>query len=107
MEGEDQNSGCVYSISHGSGDDLYVINQAPKDQKRFPVEAFRAVARILGHAMAHEIGHVLLGSNGHSLTGLMRADWDKGDWQRVAVAHLAINPEEVVRMRRNLAAGVR
>jgi hypothetical protein len=56
-------------------------------------------AKILGHAIAHEIGHVLLGSNEHSSVGLMRARWDKADWQRVAAAHIPIAPADAVRMK--------
>ena len=56
-------------------------------------------AKILGHAIAHEIGHVLLGANGHSPAGLMRARWDKADWQQVAAAHIPIAPADAVRMK--------
>lgn len=55
--------------------------------------------RILGHAFAHEIGHVLLRSPEHSGQGIMRAFWDRADWQRVAVEHLAFTPEQALRMR--------
>jgi hypothetical protein len=58
-------------------------------------------AKVLGHAIAHEIGHVLLGSNGHSRAGLMRANWDKADWQRVVAAHIPIAPADAVRMKAN------
>jgi hypothetical protein len=56
-------------------------------------------AKILGHAIAHEIGHVLLGSNEHSPAGLMRARWEKADWQQVAAAHIPIAPADAVRMK--------
>jgi hypothetical protein len=39
----------------------------------------RAVARVLGRALAHEVGHFLLRSKGHSSGGLMKAKlagWD-------------------------------
>jgi hypothetical protein len=39
--------------------------------------------RLLGLAMAHEIGHVLLNSNSHAASGLMRADWSRGELRRV------------------------
>jgi hypothetical protein len=45
------------------------------------------------------MGHVLLGSNEHSSAGLMRARWDNADWQRVAAAHIPIEPVDAVRMK--------
>ena len=57
------------------------------------------VARLLGHAIAHEIGHLLLASSSHGTDGLMRAIWSSeevkrgraGDWtfsrQEVAAIH--------------------
>jgi hypothetical protein len=39
-----------------------------------------SIARLLGHAIAHEMGHMLLPS-GHSVNGLMRAAWDAVDFR--------------------------
>ena len=36
--------------------------------------------RFLGHVLAHEIGRVLRGTNAHSLTGVMKAHWDRDDY---------------------------
>ena len=55
--------------------------------------------RILGHAFAHEIGHVLLRSPQHSAKGIMRATWNRADWQRAAVEYLVFTPEQTLRIR--------
>jgi len=38
---------------------------------------------VLGHVMAHEMGHLMLGHGGHSRTGLMTANWDRKELDRV------------------------
>jgi hypothetical protein len=38
---------------------------------------------VLGHVIAHEMGHLLLGHGGHSRTGLMTANWDRSELERV------------------------
>ena len=37
---------------------------------------------VLGPAIAHEIGHLLLGQRGHSPKGIMRAHWQREDYER-------------------------
>jgi hypothetical protein len=38
---------------------------------------------VLGHVIAHEMGHLLLGQGGHARTGLMTADWNRAELERV------------------------
>jgi len=38
---------------------------------------------VLGHVIAHEMGHLLLGQGGHSRAGLMTANWDRAELERV------------------------
>ena len=38
---------------------------------------------LLGHVIAHEIGHLILGHGGHSRAGLMTADWNRAELERV------------------------
>jgi hypothetical protein len=38
---------------------------------------------VLGHVIAHEVGHLLLGEGGHSRTGLMTADWNRAELERI------------------------
>jgi hypothetical protein len=55
--------------------------------------------QILGHGIAHEIGHVLLHQASHSLAGLMRANWDRNDFQNMVAGHLLFTSEEAERVR--------
>lgn len=55
--------------------------------------------QILGHGMAHEIGHVLLDQASHSPTGLMRARWDREDFQDMVGGELVFTSEEAERVR--------
>jgi hypothetical protein len=60
-------------------------------------------SKVLAYSMAHELGHLLLRSNEHSLTGLMRARWDKASWIRASVAGIPIDREQARRMRIELS----
>ncbi|SPF38275.1 exported hypothetical protein [Candidatus Sulfopaludibacter sp. SbA4] len=53
-----------------------------------------SVARILGHALAHEVGHALLETAEHSQNGLMKSRWSKADFQRIAAGLLEFAPEQ-------------
>lgn len=57
---------------------------------------------ILGITLAHEIGHLLLGPERHSATGLMRADWSRGDLEDAAKGRLLFSKEHARRMRAEL-----
>jgi hypothetical protein len=35
---------------------------------------------VLSYATAHEVGHLLLGTQAHTSRGLMKANWDRGDY---------------------------
>ena len=58
--------------------------------------------RVLAYALTHELGHVLLRSLSHDQSGLMKAVWSKGDWQRAAVATIPFTPDEATRMAEGL-----
>jgi hypothetical protein len=62
------------------------------------------LAKVLGHAIAHEIGHLLLGSNAHSPTGLMRGKWGPKDLQRADKGDLLFGAQEAELIRINVAA---
>ena len=67
------------------------------------------VPKMLGHVMAHEIGHVLLGSTEHSSAGIMKATWDRTDFQYDPAARMAFSPEQrrAIRQRASLrVAGI-
>ncbi len=51
-------------------------------------------ARILGLAIAHEIGHLLLPLHSHSSRGVMRATWDREDFELAARGNLDFTPKQ-------------
>lgn len=61
---------------------------AKYDQRRFEAPI------VLGCVIAHEIGHLLLGSNGHSISGIMRARWDRGDVQEALMGAMLFTPKQ-------------
>jgi hypothetical protein len=76
--------------------------------RRVEAEAARysvAPAAVLACAIAHELGHLLLpdGTNGgHSRTGLMRAAWDRHDFDRSQQGLLRFSADQAARIRRSL-----
>jgi hypothetical protein len=63
------------------------------------------VARLLGHAIAHEIGHLLLASNAHGADGLMRALWSSEEVRRGRPRDWMFSEQELatIRARRDTA----
>jgi hypothetical protein len=60
-----------------------------------------SVARILGHALAHEAGHALLETAEHSQNGLMKSRYSRADFQRIAVGLLEFSPEQSLALQNN------
>jgi hypothetical protein len=60
--------------------------------------------QILACVAVHELGHLLLRSNRHSAKGLMRAQWDRNDLQRLAWGQLRLDSEESKRIRAEVRA---
>ena len=56
------------------------------------------LSSVLGSVMAHEMGHLLLGSNAHSVSGIMRAQWDAEELQRIAMGTLLFTEHQAERM---------
>ena len=54
---------------------------------------------VLGHVIAHEIGHLLLGHGGHSRTGLMTANWDRRELERVNQRTFIFNSQQAKEIR--------
>jgi hypothetical protein len=50
---------------------------------------------LLGYAMVHEITHLLQGTDHHSTTGVMKAQWDSGDYLEMKRHILALTPEDI------------
>ena len=58
--------------------------------------------RILGLAMAHELGHLLLPFHSHSRKGIMRAQWNRQDFELATRGNLGFTPEQVELIRGEL-----
>jgi len=82
------------SVFYDYVEDLAHSGEASRDQ-------------ILGHAIAHEFGHLLLETMGHSLTGLMRAQWDREDLGRIYRELLPFTPEQAEMIRADVQARMR
>jgi len=54
---------------------------------------------VLGPAVAHEIGHLLLGQPGHSPTGIMRARWQRRDYEAPPLGAFKFTAEQAEQMR--------
>ena len=54
---------------------------------------------VLGPAIAHEIGHLLLGQQGHSPTGIMRARWQRRDYEAPALGAFKFSAEQAEQVR--------
>jgi hypothetical protein len=57
---------------------------------------------LLGYTIAHEVGHLLLDQAGHSASGVMRAQWSRGDYEAMLRRWLTFAPAELRRIRRIL-----
>jgi hypothetical protein len=60
-------------------------------------------ALVLACAIAHELGHVLLPLREHSPAGLMRACWNRDDFQRAEQGRLRFSADEGAEIRARLA----
>ncbi len=49
---------------------------------------------VLGPALAHEIGHLLLEAERHSPTGIMRAHWQREDYERAPRGAFKFTPKQ-------------
>jgi hypothetical protein len=70
--------------------------------RRVEAEARRytvSLALVLASALAHEVGHVLMPDGGHSEAGLMRACWNRDDFNSVDRGQLRFIPEQVALIR--------
>jgi hypothetical protein len=54
---------------------------------------------VLGPAIAHEIGHLLLAQEGHSPAGIMRARWQRRDYEAPTLGALKFTAEQAGQVR--------
>ena len=52
-------------------------------------------AALLGHVVSHELGHLLLPDGSHSASGLMRAEWDRAQFEDMTKGLLTFAPDQV------------
>jgi hypothetical protein len=57
---------------------------------------------LLGHVLAHEIVHILQGVDTHSATGIMKARWDKRDYDDMQRAQLSFTRADLTLIDRGL-----
>ena len=53
---------------------------------------------VLAYAAAHEIGHLLLGNQAHTPRGLMKAHWDRNDYQEINQNHFHFSSEQIQKL---------
>ncbi|HEV2198706.1 MAG TPA: hypothetical protein VGR73_02715 [Bryobacteraceae bacterium] len=58
---------------------------------------------LLAHVLVHEITHILQGVERHSAEGVMKANWDGGDYSAMTWKPLAFTPEDIVLLHNGLA----
>jgi hypothetical protein len=58
---------------------------------------------LLAHVLVHEITHILEGVTRHSATGIMKANWTRGDYYDIQAKTLPFASEDVELIRRGLA----
>jgi hypothetical protein len=54
---------------------------------------------VLAYAAAHEIGHLLLGNQAHTPRGVMKATWDRIDYEAMNQNHLHFSEEQIRQLR--------
>jgi hypothetical protein len=66
------------------------------------IQYAKAPGRVLAHVLVHEITHVLQGIARHSSTGIMKASWDRDDFDRMRYTTLPFTEEDIALIRRGL-----
>ena len=60
-------------------------------------------AGLLAHVFAHEIAHILQGYGGHSASGVMKAKWERLDFETMCVASLPFSREDIDMIHQGIA----
>jgi hypothetical protein len=82
---------------HEGGTYASVFLEAVQDQA---VEANVPWATVLSYATAHEIGHLLLGNQAHTPRGLMKANWNRNDYEAMNQNHCHFSIEQIHQLAR-------
>lgn len=96
LPGEEKNSRWQHlgqSIAgHDGGTYATIFLHQVKDQA---AEANLPWVVVLAYAAAHEVGHLLLGDQAHSARDLMKAHWEKDDFQAMAQSRLHFSSDQI------------
>jgi hypothetical protein len=85
------------SIADHDGGTYASIFLQPAQEKAS--EAHLSPIDVLSYAATHEVGHLLLGDEAHTTRGLMKAHWEAGDFQAMALNRLYFIPEQARALR--------
>jgi hypothetical protein len=93
------------AVSHpyrGCGETITVFFDRVRAQAAHYVNRETA---LLAYVLVHEIAHVVQGTDRHSDAGIMKARWNDSDSDGIYERRLGFLEEDVLLMRRSLAAG--
>jgi hypothetical protein len=62
---------------------------------------------LLAYATAHEVGHLLLGDEAHTARGLMKANWDRKDYEAMSQNHFHFSREQIRQLTQRYGASTR
>lgn len=94
--------GAANRSGDGVGTAWVFYNRVTREADRHGV----AAAPVLAAAIAHEIGHLLQPVPGHADRGLMRAEWNHGDYLRATDGRLRFSVTEAAELRLRFAGAV-
>ena len=61
---------------------------------------------VLEYVLAHELGHVLLRTATHTATGVMKAQWEPGDYSRMATQILTFSSSHAAAIRSSVGSTI-
>ena len=90
--------GAAVRTANGNAVAYVYYRRVQAEAERYEV----STSLVLACAIAHELGHLLLPQRAHAPTGLMRACWSRGEFQRAEQGQLRFLPDDVARIRAGL-----
>ena len=80
---------------HEGGTYASVFLASVQDQS---AEANVSWVTVLAYSAAHEIGHLLLGNQAHTPRGLMKANWDRNDYEGMNQNRCHFSSEQILQL---------
>ena len=90
--------GAAVRTANGNAVAYVYYRRVQAEAERYEV----STSLVLACAIAHELGHLLLPERTHAPTGLMRACWSRGEFERAERGQLRFLPDDVARIRAGL-----